>query len=118
MSPYVRPKYLRVLSRASLVLLAAGLLATTSAGPGGSGGRASGAFANAPLLGVAPTYVVDTGDVMTLSNMTGGEGADLSDASVPGVLNAKVLTATTSVEPGLATSSTSIADVVVLQGRP
>jgi hypothetical protein len=118
MSRYVRPKCFRVLSQASLVLLAVGLLATTSAGSGGSGGRASGAFANAPLLGVAPTYVVDTGDIMTLSDMTGGEGADLPDASVPGVLNAKVLTATTSVEPGLATSSTSIADVVVLQGQP
>ena len=108
----------RVLSYTSLVLLTAGLLATTSAGSGGSGGRASGAFANVPLVGVPATFVADTGEVTTLSAMTGGEGADQADASIPGVLSAKVLTATTSVEPGLATSSTSIADVVVLQGQP
>jgi len=100
------------------MLLTGGLLATASASSGGSGGRAAGAFANAPLLGVSPTFVVDTGEVMTLSNLSGGEGVDLPDASVPGILNAKVLTATTDVEPGLATSSTSIADVVVLAGQP
>ena len=118
MSRCLRPKFRRVLYHASLILLTAGLLATTSAGSGGSGGRASGAFANAPLLGVSPTFVVDTGEVMTQSNLSGGEGVDLADASVPGILNAKVLTATTDVEPGLATSSTSIADVVVLAGKP
>ncbi|HEV8702636.1 MAG TPA: choice-of-anchor P family protein [Candidatus Polarisedimenticolia bacterium] len=118
MSRCVRRKYHRVLSHASLILLAAGLLATTLAGSGASGGRASGAFANAPLLGVSPIFVADTGEVLTLSDMAGGEGADLHDASVPGVLSAKVLTATTSVEPGIATSSTSIADVVVLAGQP
>lgn len=118
MSRCVRPKHLRVLSYASLMLLTGGLLATASASSGQSGGRAAGAFANAPLLGVSPTFVVDTGEVMTPYDMSGGEGADLPDASVPGVLNAKVLTATTSVEPGLATSSTSIADVVVLAGQP
>lgn len=112
MSRWLRPTQL------TLVLLTAGLLATTSAGTGGSGGRASGAFANAPLLGVAPISMADTGEVMTLSNMAGGEGADLHAASVPGVLSAQVLTATTSVEPGLATSSTSLADVVVLLGQP
>jgi len=114
----IRWNFSRALSYTSLILLTAGLLATTSAGSGGSGGRAAGAFANAPLLGVPATFVADTGEVTTLSAMTGGEGVDQSDASVPGVLNAKVLTATTSVEPGLATSSTSIADVVVLQGQP
>lgn len=113
-----RPKTSRVLSYASLILLTCGLLGTTSAGPGTSGGRASGAFAHAPLLGVAPTFVVDTGEVMTQSALNGGEGADLLEATVPGVLSAKVLTATTSVEAGLATSSTSIADAVVLPGHP
>ncbi|MBI4168786.1 MAG: hypothetical protein HY510_02470 [Acidobacteria bacterium] len=37
---------------------------------------------------------------------------------MPGILSAKVLTATTSVDPGLATSSTSVADAVVLPGHP
>lgn len=114
----LRSQSRRVISYASLILLTVGLLGTTSAGSGGSGGRAAGAFANAPLLGVSPTFVVDTGEVMTQTDMTGGEGADLPDASVPGVLTAKVLTATTSVETGIATSSTSIADAVVLAGTP
>ena len=118
MSRRIRWNGPRVLSYASLILLTAGLLATTSAGSGGSGGRAAGAFANAPLLGVPATFMADTGEVMTLSAMTGGEGVDQADASIPGVLTAKVLTATTSVEPGIATSSTSIADVVVLAGSP
>jgi len=96
------------------LLLSSGPAWVTPAGAGTVGGRACSAMVNAPLLGVAPTFLADTGDSVT----PGGSGSDLLEAALPGVLGANVLTATTSVETGYATSSASLADVIVLQGQP
>src|SRR2546422_2335817 len=57
-----------------------------------------------PLLGVAATFLADTGDPVAPDSL----GADLIEAAVPGVLRADVLTASTSLETGHATSSASL----------
>ena len=96
------------------VLLTAGLAWTTPARAGTTGSHACSAMVNVPLLGVAATFLADTGDPVAPDSL----GADLIEAAVPGVLRANVLTASTSLETGRATSSASLADVIVLPGQP
>jgi hypothetical protein len=87
-----------------------------SAAPGVSqGGYACGAYVNVPRLGVGPTYLADTGQAIA---DPGGQGTDVHAATIPGILSAEVLTATTSSEPGMSTSATSLANVTVLPGHP
>jgi hypothetical protein len=100
---------------ATAVLVACGL--AWSAGPGAAtpGGHACGVYLNAPRLGIAPTVLADTGEPIA---DPGGQGADLHEADVPGILEGRALTATTSTDTGVATSATSIADVTLLPGHP
>lgn len=78
------------------------------------GGRAFGAYVDVPTLGAGPLYLSDSGE---LSPSGGWSGAGLLSAQVPGVLTASVLNAATSGAGDWGSSSTSLADVVLLPGQ-
>ena len=77
-------------------------------------GRAFAAFVNVPTLGVGPTTVSDTGE---LPPSGGFQSADFATVGAPGVLNATLLSASTSGANGVAHSRASLADLVVLPGN-
>jgi len=77
-------------------------------------GRAFAVFLNVPTLGVGPTYVSDTGE---LPPSGGFQSADFFTLGAPGVLNATLLSASTSGANGVAHSRASLADLVVLPGN-
>src|SRR5437867_668681 len=77
-------------------------------------GRAFAAFVNVPTLGVGPTTVSDTGE---LTPSGGFQSADFATVGAPGVLNATLLSASTSGANGVARSRASLADLVVLPGN-
>src|SRR3989441_11397456 len=77
-------------------------------------GRAFAAFVNVPTLGVGQTYVSDTGE---LPPSGGFQSADFATVGAPGVLNATLLSASTSGANGVAHSRASLADLVVLPGN-
>ncbi len=77
-------------------------------------GRAFATFVNVPTLGIGPTTVSDTGE---LPPSGGFQSADLATVGVPGVLNATLLSASTSGANGVARSRASLADLVVLPGN-
>jgi len=65
--------------------------------------------------GIANVALADTGDVMLAG---GGQGADLHDVDMPGLVRANVLTASAAAESGVASSETSLADLALLPGQP
>src|SRR5437879_1064205 len=75
-------------------------------------GRAFAAFVNVPTLGVGPTTVSDTGE---LPPSGGFQSADFATVGAPGVLNATLLSASTSGANGVAHSRASLPE---LRGRP
>src|SRR5436309_1715658 len=77
-------------------------------------GRAFAAFVNVPTLGVGPTTVSDTGE---LPPSGGFQSADFATVGAPGVLNATLLSASTSGANGVARSRASLADFVALPGN-
>lgn len=78
------------------------------------GGRAFAAFINLPTLGIAPTYISDTGELPP----TGGfRSASLASVQVPGAVSAELLVASTSGANSVASSAASLAHVVVLPGQ-
>jgi len=97
------------------VLLVLGLMPAARAGVGSPGGHACSAYVDAPRLGTVDATFADT-DVASVAGDP-VDGADLIQADVPGVLSAEVLTATTSVDFGMATSATSLANVRLLPGQ-
>lgn len=105
---------------AILVLLLCGPSRSAQAGMDPPASRACGVALHAPRLGVADVAFADTGAPSSLNVAFGDAdaGVDLMDAVVPGVLSAEVVTATTSLDPGMATSATSLANVALLQGQP
>jgi hypothetical protein len=76
-------------------------------------GRAFGAFVSVPALGISTT-LSDTGE---LPPSGGFQSAELAAASVPGVLSASLLVASTSGANGVARSAASLAELVVLPGQ-
>lgn len=76
-------------------------------------GRAFAAFVNTTVTG--PVYFSDTG---ALPSGGGHQGASLLTESVPGVLSAEVLTASTSGAGTQANSSASLAEADVFPGSP
>jgi hypothetical protein len=77
-------------------------------------GRAFAAYVNVPTLGVGPTTVSDTGE---LPPSGGFQSASFATVGAPGVLSASLLVASTSGANGVAKSSASLAEVVVLPGN-
>ena len=77
-------------------------------------GRAFSVFLNVPTLGIGPTTVSDTGE---LPPSGGLQTASFATVGAPGVLNAALLEASTSGANGVASSSASLADVVVFLGQ-
>src|SRR5882672_1983772 len=67
------------------------------------GSRACGLYVGAQSLRIADMSLADTGDVM----LAGGQGADLHEVDVPGLVSASVLTASAAAESGVASSETS-----------
>lgn len=76
-------------------------------------GRAFGAFANAPTLGVGPQFISDTGELPPDGSP---RSASFLDVAVPGVLSAELLVAHTSGANGVAQSFAFLAGVTVLDG--
>jgi hypothetical protein len=84
---------------------------------GSFGGRAFSAFVTAPMLGVAPEYIGDTG---ALPSEGGWQSAGLPDTEVGALLAAQTLVASTSggVDSGqVASTSTSLAGLVLFPGN-
>jgi hypothetical protein len=86
---------------------------------GSFGGRAFGAFVNAPALGVLPEFVADTG---ALPSGGGWEIAGVPDMELGALLAAQTLTASTSggsyaVEGSVASTATSLAGLVLFPGN-
>jgi hypothetical protein len=77
-------------------------------------GRAFAALVNAPSLGVGPLVFADTGELPPSGDP---QSASLVGATVPGVLSAELLAASTSGADGVATSEASLALLVVLPGQ-
>jgi hypothetical protein len=103
----------RLVSVASLVLiLALGWCSVAQAHV--YGGRALGAFVNAPSLGAGSLYLADSGE---LAPSGGWTGAGLLSADVPNLLTASVVNAAASGAGDWGSSSSSLADVVLLPGQ-
>lgn len=118
----------RRVGRIPVLLLAVGLVLGAPGKPpkGDSGGasdpgsitysgRAFAAFVNVPTLGVGPVVLSDTGQ---LPSSGGFQSNALLSVDLPPVLAADVLVASTSGANGVASSSASLAEVVVLPGHP
>jgi len=73
-------------SGTGIILLTCALICTPAAWAASNGGHACGARVKAPLLGAASVSLADTGDLVAPD---GGQGADLIEATVPGVLTAR-----------------------------
>lgn len=104
-------------SVAACLMLVIGLAWAAPADAYTFGGRAFSAQLNTPLVGLAPVYISDTGE---LSPGGGWEGAALLSTEVPNVLAADVMVAATSGATYTAgpegDSITSLGDVVVFPG--
>ncbi len=121
-------RWLRRLAPIPVLLLGAGLVLGAPGRPpkGGSGGssgtpsftfsgRAFAVFVDVPTLGVGPVVISDTG---ALPPGGGFQSNALLSVDLPPALEADVLVASTSGANGVASSSASLAEGVVLPGHP
>lgn len=111
--PKIRAPYPSRLAYAACLTLILGL-AWNPAAHADLSGRAFAAFINTPSLSAGPLYISDTGE---LGPDGGWNAADLLNTQIPSVLSATTLVAATVGSVTKASSSTSLADLVVLPGH-
>ncbi|HEV8308684.1 MAG TPA: choice-of-anchor P family protein [Methylomirabilota bacterium] len=112
-------RYLRHACAALLVLFAGLAWAAPAQATTTFSGRAFAAFVNTGLTG--PLFISDTGELPPSGGFRSDsllDTRDLNLATLDGVLRAEVLVASTSGASGKASSSASLANVVVLPGHP